>query len=187
MMWRTELGAKLSCQEICRHKKVPTWHGARIWRWQVKSRPKQDQSYWELVNTNKPASTIAFPQYDKLSLPISSTSEWLKLVTSPGVNNRIGIWQHLLFLVRSRQLSQRQQQRTTSTHSNRELQSDTSGAGFGATLMQETQPVAFSSRTSSKSEQHCCQLKEELLVIVFGMYHFDRYVHLTAFVVSVWT
>ena len=57
------------------------------------------------------------------------------------------------------------------------VQCDKSPTGLGAATLQAGQPVAFASGALSKTEQNCCQLEKELLVIVFAMHHFDQYVY----------
>ena len=55
------------------------------------------------------------------------------------------------------------------------LQCDASEYGLGATLLQGGQPVAFASRTLSRTERNYAQLEKECLVIVFGWQRFDQY------------
>jgi len=49
-------------------------------------------------------------------------------------------------------------------------------AGVGATLMQEGKPVAYASRSLTKSEQNYVPLELECLAIVFGTERFDQYI-----------
>ena len=55
------------------------------------------------------------------------------------------------------------------------LQCDASEYGLGATLLQGGQPVAFASRTLSRTERNYAQLEKECLAIVFGCQRFDQY------------
>lgn len=55
------------------------------------------------------------------------------------------------------------------------LQCDASEYGLGATLLQGGQPVAFASRTFSRTERNYAQLEKEGLAIVFGCQRFDQY------------
>ena len=55
------------------------------------------------------------------------------------------------------------------------LQCDASEYGLGATLLQGGQPVAFASRTLSRTERNYAQLEKECLAIVFECQHFDQY------------
>ena len=50
------------------------------------------------------------------------------------------------------------------------------GRGLGATLLQNGQPVAFSSRTLSAVEQRYAQIEKECLTIVFGCQKFSQYI-----------
>ena len=55
------------------------------------------------------------------------------------------------------------------------LQCDASEYGLGATLLQNGQPVAFASRTLSRTERNYAQIEKECLAIVFGCQRFDQY------------
>ena len=57
------------------------------------------------------------------------------------------------------------------------LQCDASESGLGATIMQEGQPVAFSSRALTSTERNYAQIEKELLSIVHGCTRFDQYVY----------
>ena len=57
------------------------------------------------------------------------------------------------------------------------LQCDASESGLGATIMQEVQPVAFSSRALTSTERNYAQTEKELLSIVHGCTRFDHYVY----------
>ena len=56
------------------------------------------------------------------------------------------------------------------------LQCNASEKGLGAALLQNGQPVAFASRTLSKTEQQCAQIEKECLAIVFGCNKFSQYI-----------
>ena len=56
------------------------------------------------------------------------------------------------------------------------IQCDASSVGLGATLMQEGQPIAFSSRALSIPEQGYAQIEKECLAIVFACEKYDQYV-----------
>lgn len=55
------------------------------------------------------------------------------------------------------------------------LQCDASEYGLGATLLQKGQPVAFASRTLSRTERNYAQIEKECLAIVFGCERFTQY------------
>jgi len=59
------------------------------------------------------------------------------------------------------------------------LQVDASknGLAIGACLMQQSQPVAYTSRTMSSSEINYAQIKKELLAIVYGCDRFNMYTY----------
>ena len=57
------------------------------------------------------------------------------------------------------------------------LQCDASESGLGATIMQEGQPAAFSSRALSNTEKNYAQIDKELLSIVHGCTRFHQYVY----------
>ena len=57
------------------------------------------------------------------------------------------------------------------------IQCDASEKGLGATLLQKGQPVAFASRSLSKSEQNYAQIEKECLAIVFSCERFNQYIH----------
>jgi hypothetical protein len=48
------------------------------------------------------------------------------------------------------------------------LQCDASGLGLGATLMQNDQPIAYTSRALTKTEQNYAQIEKELLLFHFN-------------------
>ena len=55
------------------------------------------------------------------------------------------------------------------------IQTDASDKGLGAVLLQNGQPVAFASRTLSKTEQRYATIGKECLAIVFGCERFNQY------------
>ena len=55
------------------------------------------------------------------------------------------------------------------------VQSDASQKGLGATLLQKGQPVAFTSRSLSTTEQQYAQVEKECLAIVFACERFNQY------------
>ncbi|XP_062499663.1 uncharacterized protein K02A2.6-like [Corticium candelabrum] len=57
------------------------------------------------------------------------------------------------------------------------IQCDASQTGLGAVLMQSGQPVAYTSRTLTDTEQQYAQIEKELLAIVFGMEKFNTYTY----------
>ena len=56
------------------------------------------------------------------------------------------------------------------------LQCDASQSGVGAALLQEGQPVAFTSRALTSTEKNYAQIEKELLAIVHACDRFDQYV-----------
>ena len=56
------------------------------------------------------------------------------------------------------------------------IQTDASDKGLGAVLLQNGQPVAFTSRPLSKTEQRYATIEKECLAIVFGCERFKQYV-----------
>ena len=57
------------------------------------------------------------------------------------------------------------------------VQTDVSSTGLGAALLQEGQPVAYTSRALTRAEQGCSQNEKELLAVVFALERFDHYVY----------
>lgn len=64
------------------------------------------------------------------------------------------------------------------------IQTDASKDGLGSVLIQNGRPVAFASRTLSKSEQKWAQIEKELLAIVFACQRFHYFVYGREFVVE---
>ncbi|UYV75303.1 K02A2.6-like [Cordylochernes scorpioides] len=56
------------------------------------------------------------------------------------------------------------------------IQCDASKHGLGATLLQESQPIIFASRSLSKTEQNYAQIEKECLAIVFACERFHQYI-----------
>ena len=56
-------------------------------------------------------------------------------------------------------------------------QGDPSANGIGFVLMQNGQPVSYSSRALTKSERDYSQIEKELLAQVFGVEHNHQYVY----------
>ena len=54
---------------------------------------------------------------------------------------------------------------------------DASSVGVGAALLQEGQPVAYSSSTLTETQKRYFQVEKELLVIMFGLTKFRQYVY----------
>ena len=57
------------------------------------------------------------------------------------------------------------------------LQCDASESGLGAVILQEGQPIAFSSRALTSTERNYAQIDKELLSIVHGCTRFDQYIY----------
>jgi hypothetical protein len=57
------------------------------------------------------------------------------------------------------------------------LSVDASPVGLGAVLVQDGQPVAFSSTTFTATQRRYCQIEKELLAIQFGLLRFRQYVY----------
>lgn len=57
------------------------------------------------------------------------------------------------------------------------LQVDASSYGLGAVLMQDSAPVAFASKSLTKTEQNYAQIEKELYAIVFGCERFHQYLY----------
>ena len=58
-----------------------------------------------------------------------------------------------------------------------EVQCDASNIGLGATLMQENQPIVYSSRTLTETEKHYAPIEKELLAVVWSMEKFHQYTY----------
>ncbi|UYV64550.1 K02A2.6-like [Cordylochernes scorpioides] len=56
------------------------------------------------------------------------------------------------------------------------IQCDASKHGLGATLLQESQPIIFASRSLSKTEQNYAKIEKECLAIVFACERFHQYI-----------
>lgn len=57
------------------------------------------------------------------------------------------------------------------------LSEDACPVGLGAVLIQEGQPIAFSSTTLTAIQRRYCQIEKELLAIQFGLMRFRQYVY----------
>ena len=58
-----------------------------------------------------------------------------------------------------------------------EIQADSSQFGLGAVLLQGGRPIAYASRSLSKTEQNYAQIEKELYAIVFACEKFHQYVY----------
>lgn len=64
------------------------------------------------------------------------------------------------------------------------IYSDASSSGLGAVLLQEGQPVAFSSRSLTDAETRYVQIEKEMLSIVHACVKFQNYIfgkHVTVY------
>lgn len=57
------------------------------------------------------------------------------------------------------------------------IQTDASKDGLGSVLMQQNQPVAYASRSLTKSEQKWAQIEKELLAVVFACERFHYFIY----------
>ena len=57
------------------------------------------------------------------------------------------------------------------------LETDASKHGLGCCIMQDGQPIAFASKSLTKSEIHYAQIEKELLAILFGCKRFHQYTY----------
>ena len=64
-----------------------------------------------------------------------------------------------------------------SLHDEVTIQCNASQSGLGAALLQNGQPVAYSSRALTSAETHYAQIEKELLAIVFACQHYDAKHH----------
>ncbi len=58
-----------------------------------------------------------------------------------------------------------------------ELEVDASKHGLGAALFQNGKPVAFASKSLTRTEENYAQIEKELYAIVFGCEKFHQYVY----------
>ena len=56
------------------------------------------------------------------------------------------------------------------------IQCDAAQSGLGATLLQESRPMAYSSRVITQTEENYAQVEKELLAIVYACEKFDQYI-----------
>lgn len=64
------------------------------------------------------------------------------------------------------------------------IQTDSSKDGLGCVLLQDHGPVAYASRTLTKSEQRWAQIEKELLAVVFACQRFHYFIYGREFVVQ---
>ncbi|PIK53669.1 Retrovirus-related Pol polyprotein from transposon [Apostichopus japonicus] len=57
------------------------------------------------------------------------------------------------------------------------LSVDSSSLGVGAVILQEGSPVAYASKSLTKSQQNYAQIEKEMLAIVFGCERFHEYLY----------
>ena len=57
------------------------------------------------------------------------------------------------------------------------IQADASSKGLGACLLQNSQPVAYTSRALTDTESRYAQIERELLCIVFAAEIFHEYIY----------
>ena len=57
------------------------------------------------------------------------------------------------------------------------LQTDASSHGLGATLLQDSRPIAYASRALTPTEQRYAQIEKECLSVVYGLERFDQYTY----------
>ena len=58
-----------------------------------------------------------------------------------------------------------------------EIQCDASKKGLGAALLQRGQPIAYTSRALTETEQRYAQIEKEMLAIVFSLEKFNQYTY----------
>lgn len=64
------------------------------------------------------------------------------------------------------------------------IQCDASSKGLGACLLQDSQPIAYASRSLTETEQNYAQIEKELLAIVFAAEHFHQFIYGQAIIVE---
>jgi len=64
-----------------------------------------------------------------------------------------------------------------SLHDEVTIQCDASQTGLGAALLQNGQPVAYSSWALTSAETHYAQIEKEFLAIVFACQHYDAFIY----------
>jgi len=57
------------------------------------------------------------------------------------------------------------------------LQVDASKFGLGATLLQDSKPIAFASKSLTPTEVNYAQIEKEMFAILFGCKHFHQYIY----------
>lgn len=57
------------------------------------------------------------------------------------------------------------------------LQVDASKKGLGATIMQESRPVAYASKLLNGTEQNYAQIEKELYAVLYGCKRFHEYIY----------
>ncbi len=55
------------------------------------------------------------------------------------------------------------------------VQTDASGIGIGAALLQENGPIAFASKALTQTEQNYVNIEREMLAVVYACKHFHHY------------
>ena len=57
------------------------------------------------------------------------------------------------------------------------VQVDAWKVGLGAALLQNNEPVAFTSKAMTEVEHHCANIEHEMLAVIFGAEQFRTYVY----------